>query len=146
MARSVCRTPLYELPPFPARDWEAGERIADRYLLIELLGQGGMGSVWRARCLRLGGEVAIKLLRVRAVQPGSAERLRLEAQAAARVQHPATVRVLDFGTTAAGEPFLVLELLAGRPLSALLKEHGSLSEPEAIRLLLPVAERALHGA
>jgi serine/threonine protein kinase len=107
--------------------------------LLDLLGEGGMGSVWRARCLRLDIDVAIKLVRGSALQPNAAERLRLEAQAAARVRHPATVRVLDFGTTPAGEPFLVMELLAGQPLAALLRARGRLPEREAVRLLLPIA-------
>jgi serine/threonine protein kinase len=98
-----------------------------------------MGSVWRARCLRSDVEVAIKLVRGSVVQPGAAERLRMEAQAAARVRHPSTVRVLDFGTTTTGEPFLVMELLAGQSLAALLKARGRLPEQEAVRLLLPVA-------
>lgn len=98
-----------------------------------------MGSVWRARCLRLDIDVAIKLVRASASQPDAAERLRLEAQAAARVRHPASVRVLDFGTTPAGEPFLVMELLAGQSLAALLEARGRLPEREAVRLLLPIA-------
>lgn len=141
MPRCPCPSTLHDPSslPFPTSGPEPGDRIAGRYLLIDLLGQGGMGSVWRARCLRRDIEVAIKLVRGSAVQAGAAERLRREAQAAARVRHPSTVRVLDFGTTTTGEPFLVMELLSGPSLAALLKARGRLPEREAVRLLLPVA-------
>lgn len=137
----ACLT-LSDQPPvsraFPRRP-QAGDRIADRYVLIELLGEGGMGSVWRARCSRLDIDVAVKLVRGASAFPGSAERLHVEALAAARVHHSATVRVFDFGTTEHGEPYLVMELLVGASLAELIKKRGPLPELSAVRLLLPVA-------
>lgn len=115
-----------------------GEILAGRYLLIAPLGQGGMGEVWRARSLGLDVDVAVKLLRPDAQAPNAAERLRVEARAAARVAHPAAVRVLDCGVTGAGEPFLVMELLQGEPLSNRLADAGPLEPLDAVRLLLPV--------
>jgi eukaryotic-like serine/threonine-protein kinase len=115
------------------------ELIAGRYELIELLGEGGMGAIWRARHVALQAPVAIKFLR-----PGTAgelaERLRREARAAARLGHPAIVRVTDFGETADGSPFLVMELLHGQSLARLLEREGPLSPERAVQMLLPIAD------
>jgi eukaryotic-like serine/threonine-protein kinase len=138
----ACRTLSDQQPvsvAFPRRRPQSGDRIANRYVLIALLGEGGMGSVWRARCSRFDLDVAIKLVRGASAFPGSADRLRVEAHAAARVRHAATVRVFDFGTTEHGEPYLVMELLLGASLAELIRKRGPLPELSAVRLLLPVA-------
>src|SRR5687767_4407096 len=88
--------------------------IADRYRVIEPIGEGGMAEVWRAEDTRLARPVAVKLLTL-VMESESAERsvhrfLR-EARLAASVRHPNVVDVLDFGTTDTGRPFMVMELL-----------------------------------
>lgn len=86
----------------PARDHPPG------YQLLDVLGRGGMGTVWRARDLRLGREVAIKLLH--APHPTSRQRFAREGQLAAAVEHPGVVRIHATGETASGRPYLVCEL------------------------------------
>jgi serine/threonine-protein kinase len=115
-----------------------GEILADKYRLEGLLGQGGMGTVWRARSLVLDVDVAIKVVPRDATSQEAGDRLLREARAAASLGHPAIVRVFDFGTTRQGEPFLVMELLEGKSLGTLLDELGRYPATVAVRLLLPV--------
>jgi serine/threonine protein kinase len=116
-----------------------GTVLAGKYRLEMLLGEGGMACVWSAYHLELELPVAIKLLRSGANCERLAERLRLEARAAARLVHPSIVRVLDVALTERGEPFIVMELLNGENLAQLLA-RGRLQANRAVQLLLPIAE------
>ncbi len=116
-----------------------GRVIAQKYRLEGLIGEGGMGAVWRAFNLQLEVPVAIKLLRGGSDAPDLAERLRIEARAAAKLVHPSIVRVFDIGEAESGEPFIVMELLQGESLSSML-EAGPLSAVNALQLLLPIGE------
>jgi len=118
----------------------SGSILHHKYRLEELLGEGGMGAVWRAHHLQLDLSVAIKLLRGEAPKNEVlSERLRIEARAAARLVHPAIVRVFDVDATDSGDPFIVMELLDGESLASLL-ERGRLSGERAVQTLLPIAE------
>lgn len=117
-----------------------GDVLAGRYRLVKILGEGGMGTVWEAQSMGLDLPVAIKLLHHSIQLPGPGNRLQKEAQATARVVHPAAVRVFDFGTTDDGDPFLVMERLRGTPLSERLRADGPMRPLSAARLLLPVIE------
>jgi eukaryotic-like serine/threonine-protein kinase len=91
--------------------------LAGRYELVEVVGRGGMGEVWAGRDLRLGRNVAVKLLGSHmASQPGVRERFESEARSAARLSHPNVVLVFDSGEHE-GTPYLVMELLPGRTLA-----------------------------
>jgi eukaryotic-like serine/threonine-protein kinase len=104
--------------------------LADRYELGPVIGHGGMGEVRRGRDLRLGREVAIKLLRLDlAVQEEVRRRFEHEARAAAQLGHPNVVTVFDSGEID-GQPYIVMECLPGRTLADELAE-GALS-PERI--------------
>jgi len=116
----------------------AGEILGGKYRLDQLLGQGGMGSVWRARSLVLEIDVAVKVVPRDTGASDTSARLLREARAAASLGHPSIVRVFDFGTTEQGEPFLVMELLAGGSLGSLLDERARLPAAMAVRLMLPV--------
>ncbi|HEX7602875.1 MAG TPA: hypothetical protein VF316_14765 [Polyangiaceae bacterium] len=87
--------------------YASGNVIAERYELVRLLGQGGIGQVWLAKSQTLHNEVALKLfIRGGPSDPGDgAERLLAEARAAAALEHPAIVRVFDYGETERGDPF-----------------------------------------
>jgi len=115
-----------------------GEVIADKYLLKRKLGEGGMGEVWLAHNATLDIGVAIKLIRADVATPEMADRLLHEARAAARLGHPAIVRVNDFGKTAKGDPYIVMELLEGEDLASALAQKGRLSAIKAVRTLLPI--------
>lgn len=94
-----------------------GSIVAEKYRLIEPIGEGGMGAVWRAQNVGLRREVAIKLLRREAPDEASIERFRREAHLSASIQHPNVIDVLDFGVANDGTPFLVMELLRGESLA-----------------------------
>ena len=79
-----------------------------------------MGVVWEARSLALEVNVAIKLIRGNGGESELSSRMEREAQAAARLAHPALVRVFDFGRTSRGNPFLVMEFARGETLSSVL--------------------------
>ncbi|MCC6551778.1 MAG: serine/threonine protein kinase [Polyangiaceae bacterium] len=118
--------------------YKAGDVLTHRYRLIEPIGQGGMGSVWRAKSLGLDLDVALKLIRSDTEVPHAGERLLKEARAAARVVHPAAVRVFDYSVTEAGDPFLVMELLTGASLATRIASLGPMPAAPAVQLLLPV--------
>jgi serine/threonine-protein kinase len=120
--------------------YRPGDEIVGKYRLDTLLGEGGMGSVWAATNLLLDAPVAIKLIRGDLNRDAFAARLHQEARAAAKLGHPAIVRVFDVGETVLGDPFIVMELLQGRSLSSVLMEEGRLPAARAIQLLLPIAE------
>jgi eukaryotic-like serine/threonine-protein kinase len=118
----------------------AGEVIGDRYRLVREVGRGGMGVVWVAHSLVLGVDVALKLIRASAAGPGMTSRMAREAHAAARLGHPALVRVFDFGWTNRGDPFLVMELVQGETLSALLSRDARIPAIRAVQMLLPIVD------
>ncbi|MGE0707411.1 MAG: protein kinase [Planctomycetota bacterium] len=112
------------------------------YELLGKLGEGGMGVVYRARDLRLGRCVALKVM-----HGGGEEHTRRflrEAESLARVRHPGVVAVHGFGEHAE-RPYLVTELIEGEPLSLRLERDGPLSEAEGVALGLDLA-RALAAA
>jgi serine/threonine protein kinase len=102
-----------------------GTRL-DRYDVLELLGQGAMGCVYRARHNVLASEYAIKVLYGNlALNHRLIERFRREAQAIGQMKHPNIVEVADFGQTAEGLTFLVMQLVAGRTLEDALAEDSA---------------------
>ena len=116
-----------------------GDILAGKYEIVSLLGEGGMGTVWRARSLVLDVEIALKVLHCDRTDSQATQRLLREARATASVGHPAIVRAFDFGETEAGEPFLVMELLEGISLAEWLDRHGRMSATQAVQMLLPIA-------
>jgi eukaryotic-like serine/threonine-protein kinase len=112
------------------------------YQLVELLGHGGMGEVWRARHRLLARDAAIKLVRPEVLGAGSQaetrtilRRFEREAQATAALNSPHTINLFDFGMTGEGTFYYVMELLAGRDLESLIREFGPLPAGRAVHLL-----------
>ncbi len=99
-----------------------------------------MGVVWNARSTVLDVEVALKMLRPELAGTPAVERMAREARAAAQLGHAAMVRVLDFGTSEQGEPFLAMELLHGEELNARLAREHRLPAADAVSLLLPIID------
>lgn len=115
------------------------------YHLIELLGTGGMGEVWRAEHRLLARNAAIKLVRpeVLGVHDDAGARLAVrrferEAQATAQLSSPHTIQLYDFGVTQDGTFYYVMELLAGRDLESLVREFGPIPANRALVLLRQV--------
>jgi eukaryotic-like serine/threonine-protein kinase len=126
--------------------------LAGRYRLCRWLAAGGMGQVWQAVDEVLGRPVAVKLLRDEYAQdPSFVGRLRAEARHGAAVTHPGVASIFDYGevTTAEGtEPtaFVVMELVAGEPLSSLLAREGRLRVDRSLEIVgqAAVAVGAAH--
>ena len=125
-------------PPVAGK-YEAGAVLAGKYRLEALLGEGGMGSVWRACNVHLDLPVAIKLIRADLDRGALRARLQLEARAAAKIGHPSIVRVYDVGESELGDPFIVMEHLRGETLGQLLRA-GRLPATRAVQLLLPIID------
>jgi serine/threonine protein kinase len=119
-------------------DPRVGVILDSKYKLIESLGQGGMGSVFRAQRLHIGDEVAVKLLHQDLVREKHAlERFRREARTAAMIRHPNVVSIHDFndGTGDTSEAYIVMELVQGVSLGNLLRREGRMSPERAVRLM-----------
>src|SRR5262245_42317137 len=117
-----------------------GDVVDGRYVLIEPLGKGGMGVVWKALSTALDVEVAVKLVRGTTPSAEAFKRMAREAHAAARLGHPAMATVLDFGATPAGDPYVVMELLHGESLGEVLGRERRVDTLRAVSLLLPIMD------
>lgn len=119
---------------------ELGAVLGGRYRLDQVLGQGGMATIFRATDDKLGREVAVKVLRPEyGTDAQFVERFKHEAQAAASLSHPNIVQVYDYGTDPAG-PYIVMEQVAGGDLSVVLGERGALPPTAVARTGQQVAE------
>jgi eukaryotic-like serine/threonine-protein kinase len=119
---------------------EIGQVLGGRYRLIELLGSGGMATIYRATDTGLGRDVALKLLRPEYLRdPDFSARFRQEAQAAASLSHPNVVTVYDYGEDPSG-PFIVMELVDGEDLATILRRSGTLPPRQAGGAEATVAE------
>jgi serine/threonine-protein kinase len=124
---------------------ELGGEASNRYRLLDELGQGGMGVVYRAEHIVLQKPVAIKVLRPGlADDPVLATQFVLEARAACRARHPGIVDVTDFGRLGDGRAFIVMELVEGETLARVL-QGGALPPRRAVALARRIAN-ALRAA
>jgi serine/threonine-protein kinase len=125
--------------------WGKGHLVAGKYRLVDKLGEGGMGVVWRADHLTLLSQVALKLVSQSVLAtPEGLARFMIEAQAAALIRSPHVVQILDHGVDD-GVPYMAMELLEGESLSTRLARMRTLSPAETARLLTHVA-RAMTKA
>ncbi|WBP88116.1 protein kinase domain-containing protein [Kitasatospora cathayae] len=117
-----------------------GRALNGRYELVEMLGVGGMATVWRGVDRVLGRQVAVKVLNGGlADDPRFAERFSREAQHAAMLVHPRIVMVFDSGVDQ-GTPFIVMELVQGRSLAAVLAQQPNLPVERAVGIAAAVCE------
>ncbi|HET9323528.1 MAG TPA: protein kinase [Gaiellaceae bacterium] len=122
-----------------------GEVIAGRYDLLELIGKGGMSSVWKAHDRLLDRQIAIKVLHPQYTEDEEyVERFRREARSVAQLSHPNIVTVIDRGEDA-GRQFIVFEYVEGENLKQLLRRTGPMPVRDALVLALQMA-RALSFA
>src|SRR5690242_19233142 len=113
---------LHRMGQAAKADGRVGQTIARKYKLEQLLGEGGVGIVYRAHNTLLGRDVAIKVLRPESAQNEElVGRFMREARAANLVRHPNVVDVLDVGIDDDGLPYIVQELLKGEDLAQLLE-------------------------
>jgi len=127
-------TPLEDAP-----DPLVGRTIGGRYLVCELIGTGGMGTVYRGRHQLVGRDVALKFLAPRyARDPAARERFLREARAANRIDHEHIIDITDFGETSDNLVFLVMEYLDGEQLGELI-DKGPLEPKRALEIAFQLA-------
>ncbi|HUV13558.1 MAG TPA: protein kinase [Acidobacteriota bacterium] len=141
---NLCPTCLYslasEIPPID----ELVGRIVSHYQVVEKLGGGGMGVVYKAKDTRLARFVALKFLLDRLLpDPKALKRFEREARAASALNHPHICTLFDVGQHE-GRPFIVMELMGGQTLSRTIPEEG-LPESEVLKLAVQIAD-ALEAA
>ena len=124
------------------RDRNLGRTLAQRYTLVEVLGSGGMGTVYRARQRSMERDVAVKLLKPeRMNDPDAIRRFFQEARAASRLANPHVITLHDFGQATDGQFFLVMELLVGSSLGDYrTRRGGRLPAAEAVEIIDQVLE------
>ena len=116
-----------------------GELIDGRYELEELVGTGGMSSVYRARDTLLERDVALKIMHAHHLEDGDyVERFEREARTVAQLSHPNIVTVIDRGEVK-GRPFIVFEYVSGSTLDKLVEREGALPVDEALRIVIGAA-------
>ncbi len=124
---------------------DLGTVIAGKYTLVELIGEGGMGSVYLARQTEpVRRDVAVKLIKAGADSRSVVARFEAERQALALMDHPHIARVYDGGTTPTGMPFFVMELVRGVPLTRYCDFHR-LSVPARLELFVAVCLAVQHA-
>lgn len=110
-------------PPDPL----IGQTVADRYHILELVGRGGMGVVYKVEHVRMGKLMAMKLLHGELARDREVvKRFKREATAVSRLSHPNTVQVFDFGRSD-GLMYLIMEFIEGRELARLVRQRGPIS-------------------
>lgn len=135
-----------EPPPVPviSRQANDGTLVAGRYQIVERIGQGGMGKVYRVVHAQLGKMFALKLIGEELAATTEARELFYrEARLASSLSHPNIASVMDFGEDAKLGLFMVMEYVEGEPLAKVLHRDGRLSVRQACEIILQVAE-ALH--
>jgi eukaryotic-like serine/threonine-protein kinase len=116
-----------------------GRTIARKYQIQALIGEGGMGKVYRARQVDLDKVVVLKVLRHSLLNDErTVARFRREAKAASRLNHPNSIGILDFGQTEDGALFIAMEFVPGEDLHTVLSNHGPLPERRIIRIITQV--------
>lgn len=121
-------------------------QVLGSYRLLERIGSGGMGTVWRATRTdgRFEGQVAVKVLHPSLIEGEGAERFRREGTILSRLTHPGIARIYDAGFSGAGQPYLVLELVDGERIDRYADLHR-LDVEARLRLFLQVAEAVAHA-
>jgi len=124
---------------------QPGMVIAGRYKLIEVIGEGGMGSVWMAEQINpVRRLVALKVIKVGMDSKAVLSRFEAERQALALMDHPNIAKVFDAGSTPDGRPFFVMELVKGRPITTYCDELH-LPPRERLELFVPVCQAIQHA-
>jgi WD40 repeat protein len=124
---------------------QPGTVLAGRYKLVELIGEGGMGSVWMAQQTEpVKRAVAVKVVKAGMDSKAVLARFEAERQALALMDHPNIARVLDAGTTNDGRPFFVMELVKGVPITQFCDERR-LTPRQRLELFVPVCLAIQHA-
>jgi eukaryotic-like serine/threonine-protein kinase len=124
-----------ETPTLP----QAGDLVGGRFRIVEHVGTGGFGTVYKALQENVGREVALKFLTPGVAEdPINVERFRREAYHVSQLRHPHTITLYDYGQTESGLVYMVMEFLEGVELSDLIQTEGALPPPRAAHVFIQV--------
>jgi serine/threonine-protein kinase len=128
-------------------DLAPGMMVTPNVRLVELLGTGGMGSVWLAEHLGLEARVAVKFLSLdlAALEPTVVQRFKSEASIHARLRSIHVVQTFDHGDMENGAPYIVMELLEGATLTQFVEQHGPMP-PRLVAMMVAQVVKVLHRA
>jgi eukaryotic-like serine/threonine-protein kinase len=135
-----CPTDNAKLVRLTGTDPFLGRELDGRYTILEKLGAGGMGAVYRANQRSVGREVAVKVVGNLVAEPDAIKRFLREAKLAGKLDHPSAVQVLDFGQTDDGLFYLVMELIRGQTLDVMLERDGVLSPERVVRIGVQICD------
>ena len=122
-----------------------GDLLGDRYLIEEQIGSGGMSLVYKARCTKIGRNVAVKVLRPEFVEDEEfVKRFKVEAQAAGSLSHPNVVNIYDMGMQE-GIYYIVMEYIQGSTLKELIQEEKVFSLQKALLFSKQICEALVHA-
>lgn len=123
-----------------------GTVLAGNYEIISIIGQGGMGVVYKGRHALMERIVAIKMLQAQLITDSmSVKRFQQESKAAARIKHPHIIDVYDFGISPTGQPYIVMEFLSGTPLSDVIKDQGQVGVERTIKIMAQACDALEHA-
>jgi len=143
---TVCPVDGHRLLPHAAPLPVKGNVIEGRFVLLESIGQGGMAEVFRALDGLHRKECAVKLMRTAfAGDEKSIRQFFAEARTVRRLRHPNIVRIVGFGCTVDGHPYMAMELLRGWSLASVLKTQGALPPQRSVKILVQLMD-ALEAA
>src|SRR5262249_25964218 len=118
----------------------APQLIDGKWELLELIGEGGMGNVHRARHVVMNKIGAVKLLHRHLIQGKNLQRFQQEAQAAAAISHPSVIGIFDCGVMDDGRAYLVMEYLSGKSLSQTIQDEGPMNFDRATDIFMQICD------
>ncbi|HEY9715465.1 MAG TPA: serine/threonine-protein kinase, partial [Chroococcales cyanobacterium] len=123
-----------------------GTTLAGNYEIMEVIGHGGMGVVYKARHALMDRIVAIKMLQANLISDSmSVKRFQQESKAASRISHPHVITVYDFGISPQGQPYIVMDFLQGLSLADVIKNEGQVSVERTIKILSQACDALDHA-
>jgi len=130
-----------------ARDPMVGTCLMGKYDIIDVIGHGGMGVVYKGRQVLMDRTVAIKMLQSQHIADSmSVKRFHQEGKAASKMNHPHIITVYDFGVTpTSGQPFIVMDYLLGTDLSTIIKDEGQLGVERSLKILSQSTDALDHA-
>jgi len=123
----------------------AGTLFAEKYELVSVVGSGGMGIVYKARQVMLDKQVAVKTVLSPMPSDHAIRRFQQEGKAASRLSHPNLISIFDFGISANGKPYLVMDWVEGSTLADRIQMHGALPFQECLDIFIQVIAGLSHA-
>lgn len=125
--------------------FSTGSLFLDKYKIMDRIGSGGMGVVYRCSQVFIGKDMAIKTLSQSSMNDETVQRFQTEAKAAGSLSHPNLVSVHDFGVTEEGTPYMVMDYVPGKTLQDVLSAHGQLELETVLDIFIQCADGLAHA-